>query len=338
MTMKVLRVISIVLALLLLAACAGPMDAIIGMFDETSVDIVLGEHERVSAREVNLHDVANAQLRDWIEENEAYWRGERPQPEPQSRALRRAFDEWLVAQGASEFSIPSQRVQPLGNNRYIVSRSDHPTFGISEVFLRDESTGEETLLLDSSGDEYFSRPWVMEIIDERFFMFTYWRGNVGVFDLERMLEIPVELPELFLLHDYEGVHYFHRRMHDGMPPERLKVRTLTLADFDLTTATSLQVSEDLLADVPQASTEGQGFDFWGFAELSPDGRYLALEEHTAAVHIFDIQAREFVARVPVEFRTPGMTISYSGHWKDANTLICLNRHVNRSVALEITLP
>jgi len=324
-----------VLLLCLLPVCGRPVE--LGYDDiiiNPAVQILLNEPTStngVSWRAVDLTYRDNAQLRAWIEENEGRWRGEVPaEPEPQSRALLRAFQAWLAAQGDNAFAIPSQSVYPLGDRQFIVARSDHPTFGISEIFLRDETTGEETLLLDSNSGLW--RPWVMEIIDERFFMYTFSLGDVGVFDLQRMMKIPVDLSSLFLLHYHDGVHYFIRRPPDS---KRLEAYTLTLGDFDLNTAATLQVSNDLLETIPQASTDG--WDYWGWAELSPDGRYLAAEEWTNAVHIFDLHTRQFVARVPAAFRTAEMTLSCDGFWKDAHTLICLNLS-HRNAALEITLP
>jgi len=209
--------------------------------------------------------------------------------------------------------------------------------GVTDIYLRDETTGKEALLIEGNNDdgEKWYNPYVDKVIDERFFWYGgtgyEWQTPGGVYDTQRMMKLPVEFPEApgtICMGEYDGVRYYADWVY-GEECGQLHVYPLTLDNLD--TAKSLMAGENLLKGIPEADM-GNTYYFWQAA--SPDMRYFAVAEQSA-VRIFDLQEKAFVRREPIN-DVAGLRISF----QDERTLHCFSADENdlKHFVLEITLP
>ncbi|MCL2531161.1 MAG: hypothetical protein FWE40_03265 [Oscillospiraceae bacterium] len=324
-----MKLIAILLVLLVLAGCGSAATVVVnGDYDaETTTEVITTTEETtttmrtsppnaagVRVEAIDLHAAANARLRTEIESMTV---GRTQEVE---RRLTMSATHTVI----NRESEPNQRGDTINN-----------------IWLRNEITGEETMLMTGEfGDEYHEHmhtsPWAQQVIDERFF----WQARQAhvffafesVFDLQRMMAIPLErMMEGFAL-ERNGVHYFVSRACGYYCCGRqLHVHTVTLENLE--TVASIAVGKNLLADVPQAHLD----DCFHQTAIAPNGRYLAAASGDN-IYIFDLQAQAFVARVPAEnllqiqFRGNNTLVVYRTDWGVNDTRIA------RSEALRITLP
>jgi len=227
-----------------------------------------------------------------------------------------------------------ERETKLSSTKTLIERDRR---GVTDIYLRDETTGKETLLIEGNDDdgENWYNPYVGRVIDERFFWygetFYEWQTPGGVYDTQRMLKLPVEFPDEWAIYmgEHDGVRYYADWMY-GEECGQLHVYPLTLNNLD--TANSLMAGENLLKDIPEADM-GETYYYWQAA--SPDMRYFAVTEQSA-VRIFDLREKAFVRREPVNDVAGSLRISF----EDERTLHCYSadEHDTKQLILEITLP
>jgi len=151
---------------------------------------------------------------------------------------------------------------------------------VRTIWLRDETTGKETLLVDARRGK---TAYIQEVLSERYFVFgvaapqtdDIWNGKI--YDVERRMELPIAFPDgSFATYWFanDGVLYYGCQDHDeyGEPVAgRIHLFSLTLgADWDA--AETLASSEDLLEGIPEAGTG----KIHSLFEFSPDGRYVVM--------------------------------------------------------------
>ena len=316
--MKILRIISAALVLLLLAACAAPVEP--GYEDEqttTTQATASGEANGIVWREIDLQDDEHAQLREWLEAYEQEWT-------PPN--LRLNYTQRLVVRGGP--------------------------FDFQQIWLLDDNTGEETLLIDAADVEGDAdMVGVHAVLNERFFVYyiavegTCAVSSGLIFDLERMMHVPVETgiegvwPSFQFM--YNDVLYFIGDRRTGIGPGpggQLEVFTLPLQA--LAGDTPVQLGESLVAGLPEADW-GERQVGWQF--FSPDRRYYVVgscgccNEGALALYFFDLYERAFVGRVNLDFQG-------ALDFRDDRTLILHNEFWDQETdgiftrVIEITLP
>ena len=321
--MRTVKLVLAALALLaLLAACGGPAvpeTQPTTTEAETTTEappreLAEGSVNDVSWRELDLEDEANAEALAWLN-------GPRQQAREQAESSARP---------------------KLADKLMERSRN-----GVTDILLKDEATGKETLLIAGNGEEgaEWYDPYVEEVIDERFFWYggTGWEWITpgGIYDMQRMKELPVTFPD-FVFALYAGEHDGTRYYSDEIYAEetgQLHVYALPLDLDRFGSAESLEFgeNENLLKGIPEADM-GETYYYWSL--LSDGARYFAVAEESA-VRVFDLNERSFVARIPVGL--PYFRIAF----RDEHTLYCyrMNEEVGdpprneiERYALEITLP
>ena len=278
--MKILRILSAALALLLLAACAAPVEP--GYSEDPTtqaettsppLELAFEEANGITWQEVDLHEEANADIRAWAE---AHY-------------------------GASRVLAREHR---LNDTMVLFGCAEHCEWNMFYVIrLRDEATGEVRTLIDpTNGDPsryHSSTAFVEHVINERYFIYrlalpeTCGVGPQTLFDIERELSIPIapehDVTPLFQL-VYDDVMYFLDRsngMHGG--PEYTHLFAVPIAALD--GVTTLEVGENLLAGFPQEDTRQTG----GTRRLlSLDARYLVKWEcccsrEQSNLRVFDLR-------------------------------------------------
>jgi len=349
--MKILRVIAAGVAFLFLVSCAGLSNETPATTEITTtqaetttqippLELTYGEFNDIAWRELDLTNEANAELLAWLE--------------GQLRSIE-MFDE-------PEFELSATKT--LFERRREIPSEGYHIGTLNDIWLRNEVTGKETVLIEGSwdGEDWWhthQNPFVREIIDERFFLYglIFLNGHSvgGVFDIERMLQIPIEFPRYTRLgvftEELDGTHYlFNGGCGHDCGCGQAYVYTFTLEN--LATATSLQISENLLAGITESYFES----CIGQTLVSPDGRYFVVSDsmHTDAlpmgVHIFDLHEQVFVAHLPIEhvgrreFET-FVNQSFNVMFRDNNTVIVYHSqsgpddvHIFEPLALKITLP
>ncbi|MCL2532001.1 MAG: hypothetical protein FWE40_07585 [Oscillospiraceae bacterium] len=214
----------------------------------------------------------------------------------------------------------------------------------SDLWLINESNGVETLLIEGSYDPEDTwhssvSPFVHEILSERFFLYGFsglqHLSVRGVFDLQRMQSIPIDVPDspntLDVFTRRGDTFYFHngscghccRNGHQ-------RVHSLTLNNLER--ATRFRASENLLATVPQAYFP----NCFGYTLVSPNGKYYVVREDgwenfEIVLHFFNLREQAYIGTLTVE-NTPGFRL----HFSDENTLVVFGER--EALAMQITLP
>ena len=228
----------------------------------------------------------------------------------------------------------NERKTKLFDTKTLIERGRH---GVTDIYLRDENSGKETLLIEGNDDdgENWYNPYVEKVIDERFFWYGgtgyEWQTPGGVYDTHRMMKLLVEFPNddwATYVGEHDGVRYYADEIY-AEECGQLHVYPLTLSNLD--TTKSLMAGENLLKDIPEADM-GETYYYWQAA--SPDMRYFAVAEQSA-VRIFDLQKKAFVRREPVNDAAV-FRISF----QDERTLHCYSadEYDTKHIALEIILP
>ena len=227
-----------------------------------------------SLRTLDLDDKANAAVKSRLEELEAE---KRP----------------------SEYS--------MGNGKTVVEKE-------TGIFLHDDKTKKETVLLESKRDgpneEWIETPYILQKLDDRYFVYALqgweWQAGAGIYDIVRMKAIPIEAPQGKSYMD--SYHYqticgdtlfLHGPVYNTSELGPLEVYTVDLSKLDK--AETLTPGEDLLKDVPEAKFEELNDECFGSA-FSPDGRYCAVqaEQYNRDPHgngiiaVFDLHQKSFV--------------------------------------------
>ena len=320
--MKVLRVFAALCAVLLLAACAAPVEpAVPEEPAEPPVILAYGESGGIVWREIDLFAEEHAETLAWLQ-----------QLQQKQRERSEAFGATDYAQMG--FPFPINQTRRLSDTQLLIERQ-------AEVWLLDETTGAETKLLTmycwlSGGPLSFAYASVREILSERFFTVTgghRWGGHPGneIFDVERMsfveLASPMSMNRLQFIHD--DTLYF-----------------LGLS----TTQNVYAVHVDALAgEMPIQGEALLSVDFSdsglspGGVQFSPNARHMLAREtkwcccrtNLHAMHVFDLQAREFVARVEMNRQDTSARV----HFIDNHTAL-VERYTwhDEPIATIITLP
>jgi len=215
----------------------------------------------------------------------------------------------------------------------------------SDLWLINERNGVETLLIEGGYDPEDTwhssiSPFVHEILSERFFLYGFSGLNhlsvQGVFDLQRMQSILIEVPEapnsLDVFTRRGDTFYFHNGScgHCCRNGQQ-RVHSLTLNNLER--ATTFQASENLLANVPQAYFSNCFED----TLVSPDGKYYVVraagdwESSDILLYFFNLQSRTYVGSLTIE-NPHGLRL----HFSDEHTLVVFSER--EALAMQITLP
>ena len=269
-------------------------------------------------RELDLYDEANAEIYKWLETQENREVNYESSSEHKLSDIKTLFEK------------------PKGNS------------GATAIWLRDEQSGEETLLFDfeAEGEHPDSgTAHVQAVLNERYFLYsigiveTCAVAGGMIFDAQRKMIIPVEFPEDrdgHFMFAQDGVLYYGDEFY-GPEQGQIHLYTLTMGE-DWDTAETLTASENLLKGSPEAD---MGETYYYIAGFSPDLCYLLIREtHEAyAVRIFDLKNKLFVARIELKdalecFGQKENTFYfYDATWDGANKVWTIDRY-----ALEIILP
>jgi len=234
-----------------------------------------------------------------------------------------AIKSWLEEIAFTE--RPSE--YPMRNNKTVVGNSDG-------LFLRNDKTGKETLLLEAKWDdpyeEHNESPYVAHQLDDRYFVYIIqgweWHAGAGIYDTKRMKAIPIRKP------NGRGfpMYSFYRPAHSdalyliGSDYEIAAFAVYRIDLSKLNKAETLSIGENLLKDVPEAQSEELQSDSFS-AAFSPDGRYCAVPRHdynsstfpNGILAVFDLYEKAFV----FQMERPGqMSDYYHGVFDDSNTL------------------
>jgi len=275
-----------------------------------------------SWEEVDLTSAQGAQLHAWLLDNTTW----DPEPTP-----------------LPEFDLPGMSV---------LTRFD--------LYLRNDATGEETLIAEGMHWEGFEiGRLVRQVFEQRFVWHTYDTGHRpagAIFDTQRMVNMPLRFPEgttsVTYAGEINGVHYFintHCRM-DGFIG-KMHVFALDLREHDLHTATEIYVSNNLLASVPQRyETEHI------LASLSPCGRFYAMYgfeldpywQSSRALFVFDLANGQLLGEIPVEnlpqdtfrmiFQDEHTLVLYCMQWWSEDNFLTPPAYELHPIALQINLP
>jgi|GEM_PF-3006032 len=229
-----------------------------------------------SVRTVDLDDEANATIKRWVEE---IGPDERP----------------------SEY--------PMRNGKTITVKR-------TGIFLRDEKTKKETVLLESKISEIEETneyPQVEQLLDDRYFAYTVgsWedQAGAGVYDTVRMKAIPIEAPQgkrYMDSYNFQAVCgdtlYLRGPVHNTVELGPLQIFAVDLRGLDK--AETLKAGEDLLKNVPEAKFEDLQGECYN-STISPNGRYCAVQAEQAnrdpagngIVAVFDLHQKAFVMRM-----------------------------------------
>jgi len=329
--MKLQRVFSLGLAMVLLSGCGAKPEVVDATTAEsaTSTAITKTTTTRATAppaiapgvelhqRVLDMDDKANSAVKRWLEEI--------------------AFREY-------------PREHPMGNGKTVVEKE-------AGLFLRDDATKKETLLLETETDdpikEQNAHPCVAQLLDDRYFIYywqdwdqEYWEfhAGAGVYDTVRMKAIPIKEPDG---EDF-SMYHFHRPARgntlylvDGdCPASEFAVYSINLGRLDQ--AEYLPIGDDLLKDVPEARFRDCSDTFFRGA-FSPDGRYFAVLTFTDFLAVFDLHKQAFVFQME---KPDAVGYNYRVAFDNSNTLYVYDtssgpltekEEINREV-LEIKLP
>jgi len=272
-------------------------------------ELAHGSENSVTWRELDLEDEANADALAWVE-------------------------DWLEAWGPPPYPLEHR----LSDTMVLVEEErdlpDSHDGTARDIFLLNKTTGERTLLLEGVGG---FDPFVVNVISERHFL--YQGDDVFVYDLKRGISIPVKAPNPYAVLSFAGVfnnEYYFIDSDIEMQFAQLHVFSVELDNLD--TATNISLTENLLAGIPDLDANQT---FYRRSQLSPDARYLVVEEYTGnALYIFDLQQQAFVRRIEVGvwWRTVfrDKRTMYAFNWRGRNRET--NQHQFDPIILEITLP
>lgn len=204
----------------------------------------------------------------------------------------------------------------LSNTIALFERSAEETNGAPQLLMRDETTGEETII--AMGMDSLS-PTVQFIIDERYVVWTdnfKDNGYGGIYDTKRMLDISWgEYAFPFYLYD-NTLWFLATAFHYGGP---LSLFRVSLDGLDK--ADEIALGGNLLDTIPEAALDCR--DLRSTA-LSADCRYFAVRGADIGIYIFDLQTKALAQQVPAgaipgkSSRDPMPSLAF----KDERTLYC----------------
>ena len=233
---------------------------------------------------------------------------------------------------------------PMGNGKTVVD--DH-----AGLFLRDDKTGKETLLLEAKWDdpyeEHNESPYVAHKLDDRYFLYIIqgweWHAGAGIYDTKRMKAIPIEKPPEKIISMYS----FYRPTHSDMlylTTSDYEVSAFAVYGIDLSKldkAMALPIGENLLKDVSEAQSEELQSDCH-YAAFSSDGRYCAVLNSYALTNgvaaVFDLHKKAFIFQIE---KPVSMKEYFRAAFDDNNALYVYgvtNQSVLAREVLEIKFP
>ena len=318
--MKTLRVVSIVLALLLLAACV-PLGNNIAPRELRS-----GEVNGIAWRELAQDSHEHALVLDWLEGLAPQWPDDFEMPRlTEGLFLSDDFHNRIRLEGSCVVYDGFDEIchgprnedgEPFDCCRHIY---------VNNIYLHDRD-GDTWPVLLVQGTRYGVR--VAQVLDER--RFIYEGDALGVFDVQTMtntvIETPPELSDYGLLFFMEerGGRYYFRSNH-----ARAQAGPLHLFVLDDLTKPTLALGENLLANIPEASDIlgaelGDSWYVHGMA-LCPNERYLAVSTDT--LYIFDLEEQTLAGHIQIP-RIPDMNNNLMGaDFLDCNTIIAAYREI-----------
>ena len=236
-----------------------------------------------------------------------------------------------------EFGAENRKSEyPMGNGKTVVGNYDG-------LFLRDDKTGKETLLLEAKWDdpseEHNESPYVERQLDDRYFIYIIqgweWHAGAGIYDTKRMKAIPIKVPA-----GAESPEYGYHRPTSGNVLYVHDPFTTSVYRIDLSKlhkAEYLPLGENLLKDVPEARTEDL-LDVYNSAEFSPDGQYCAVVLRytltNGVVAVFDLHKKVFLFQMELP---DAVKHCQRFAFDDSNTLYLYDTYGTLKV-LEIKLP
>jgi len=276
-----------------------------------------GESNGVKWRTLDLYDEANAEVKAWLE------------------------GRYARSDKNSEYK--------LSDTKTLIEREQHE-HGPNDIWLRDNATGKETLLIqgdDGSENELaWYCPFVCEVLDERYFLYDAsgyeWPRGCGIYDTQRLLAIPVQQPTNT---EYVGIRNNAIYLSDfiyGTANGQMHIYAVPLENLD--TVKSLASGENLLEGIPEAD---MGSTYYFNQTVSPDAQYLTVMEEKA-LRIFNLRAHAYLCRVPIEISNHDYGPYFHCHFRDEHTIYCYevewgvgdksDEATIRRYALEIILP
>jgi len=250
---------------------------------------------------------------------------------PTDAAMKKGIASWADEE-MIEYNKKTELKLP-GNKAVVINREEMQKKVVSQIILRNEIPGGETLLLEDTVPDYYggSVPFLSCVLNERYFLITWlgmdsWAG-CSVFDIQEKREIPIQFPEnfvsrYFLTYANDGYLYFMMREEDRL----LRITRIELSA--LLKDNHLQATE-IFADTKV------GYTNWHL--ISPDGRYLAAVEGEEAdfLLVYDLAQQKCILRL----QPPGGGPFNCPHFVDDHTLYFYDWYGDSLThALEITLP
>jgi len=255
-----------------------------------------------------------------------------PEPLPDDCLLLKGEAADAITNYANRVTGQRGDLMRLSETKGLIVRSVEENEGRApELWLRDETTGKETVIAEAK-DVY--TPGVQFIIGGRYVVWTDNfgdNGHGGVYDTQRMADIPWG-GEAFPLQLYDNALWFiATRFNNGGP------LCLYRAALDgLGAAERIDLGANLLEAIPEAALDCG--DLLAVA-LSPDCRYFAARGTDFGIYIFDLQANALARQIPNGALPGPLDTPDPVPWLefiDSNTLWCYGPE-NPDV-LEITLP
>jgi len=253
-----------------------------------------GESNGVKWRTLNLMDGANAELKAWLKDISYY---------------------------------EEKTEHKLSDTKTLVEHLDGE--GESEIWLRDEVTKKEILLLDDDVDEWESIS-VYAVLDERYFLYGRFRleytVGFGIYDTEELRDIPIDntayMYVVYLRDNYIYMTEWGAGAEYGITP------FLWAYDWTALKRGEPLNAQDLLAGF--AGPEAMEMDI---CRLFEGERYYIVTEEDK-LRVYDLAQRKIIAMIP----KPDL---YAASLDERNgTVYYYQRDGSRisNYALEITLP
>ena len=221
---------------------------------------------------------------------------------------------------SNEYESWSSRELRLSDTVAVYEKLDS-RYDLSEIWIRDSTTGEDALLIkhcshepedeiigdDVLGSDYYCFPYLIDMIDSRFFVFEWGREGSDVnspaciYDIQNRQEVLIFYPDGYA--NYSGIidgkiyMTWTNSDYNGEANGNFRVLCVDIASLDKGKPI---MAEDLLKGVP-GNKNLPTTNHWA---LSPDARYLAANSykfHTdsfpSILYIFDISQRKLLLQL-----------------------------------------